>query len=63
MSPLEITFASETTIETVQAQITNDTVHELTETFFAMLTLSGGQSGVSLVQDTTTVTITDDDCK
>jgi len=43
--------------------ILNDDLHEPTESFLARLSLPEGQTGVLLDQDTTTVTIEDDDGK
>jgi len=47
----------------VVVPILNDDLHEPTESFLARLSLPAGQTGVLLDQDTTTVTIEDDDGK
>ena len=59
----EICFPPGTSEQTVVVPILNDDIHEPTESFLARLSLPAGQTGVLLNQDTTTVTIEDDDGK
>ena len=60
---MEVSFAPDEYVKTVSIAITDDTILELTETFSGVLDSSNDQVAIPTGENTTTVTITDDDCK